>query len=239
MDTTVMSNWKCPYCNQIASTALTFPFTGEANHKAAKATRFMSGRFTLCPNPTCKEYEIACALYDAFYSETRERIIATELLQQWRLIPPSNATIYPDYVPSPIIQDYQEACLIRDLSPKASATLARRALQGMIRDFWGVTKPNLALEINAIKDKVDGDTWEAIDGVRHVGNIGAHMEKDINTIIDVDPEEAGQLIWLIETLIEEWYINRETRKKRLTDLKDLAESKKQAKKPTPDMTPLK
>ena len=31
--------------------------------------------------------------------------------------------------------------------------------------------------------------WQAIDAVRSIGNIGAHMEKDINLIVDVDPEE--------------------------------------------------
>ena len=72
---------------------------------------------------------------------------------------------------------------IRDLSPKASATLARRALQGMIRDYWKVSKGRLIDEIDAIKEKVDPITWKAIDAIRRIGNIGAHMEKDINVII--------------------------------------------------------
>jgi hypothetical protein len=46
----------------------------------------------------------------------------------------------PDYIPEQIKDDYYEACSILNLSPKASATLARRCLQGMIRDFWGITK---------------------------------------------------------------------------------------------------
>ena len=36
--------------------------------------------------------------------------------------------------------------------------------------------------------------------VRKVGNIGAHMEKDINVIVDVDPDEAQHLIGLITFL---------------------------------------
>ena len=63
-------------------------------------------------------------------------------------------------------------------------------------------------EIEAIEDKVDPLTWKAIDAVRSVGNIGAHMEKDINVIVDVDPDEAAQLISLIEILIKDWYITR-------------------------------
>gem|GEM_PF-3019389 len=109
------------------------------------------------------------------------------MVNHWRLIPPSNAKVFPDYIPKPLIDDYTEACLIKDASPKASATLSRRCLQGIIRDFWEVKPARLVDEIEAIKDKTDHLTWEAIDTVRKVGNIGAHMEKDINLIVEVDP----------------------------------------------------
>src|SRR5206468_12920778 len=126
--------------------------------------------------------------------------------------------------------DYKEACLIASLSPKASATLARRCLQGMIRDFWGVKPARLFDEIAAIEDKVDKEAWDAIEAVRKVGNIGAHMETDINVIVDVEPEEAKLLIGLIETLVEEWYIARHDRKSRFGKLVDLAKDKLLAKK---------
>ena len=77
----------------------------------------------------------------------------------------------------------------------------------MIRDFWKVKdKPNLKQEIDAIQDKVDPGLWKAIDGIREMGNIGAHMEKDVNLIIDIEPDEAEQLIKLIELLFKEWYV---------------------------------
>ena len=75
--------------------------------------------------------------------------------------------------------------------------------------------------------------WDAIDATRSVGNIGAHMEKDINVIIEVEPEEADQLIWLIEFLIEEWYVNDHDRQERLKGVVAVAEAKKQAKKNPP------
>jgi Domain of unknown function (DUF4145) len=31
----------------------------------------------------------------------------------------------------------------------------------------------------ALEEKVDPQTWDAIDSVRKIGNIGAHMEADI------------------------------------------------------------
>ena len=154
----------------------------------------------------------------------------SEVIKSWRLIPQSDAKVFPDYIPQPIREDYVEACVIRDLSPKASATLSRRCLQGMIRDFWGVSKPKLKGEIEAIKDLVHPQTWEAIDGVRSVGNIGAHMEKEIGLIIDVEPKEAGSLIWLIESLMEEWYIHRHQREQRLSGIVEVAETKERAKR---------
>jgi hypothetical protein len=96
----------------------------------------------------------------------------------------------------------------------------------MIRDFWGVRKGTLAEEINGIKEKVDAEIWAAIDAVRKVGNIGAHMEKDINLVIDVDPEEAQTLIRLIEVLFEEWYIARKLRADHLASIVRMAEAKK-------------
>ena len=125
-------------------------------------------------------------------------------LQSWTLLPPSAAKAFPEYVPKPIREDYVEACLIRDKSPKASATLSRRCLQGMIRDFWGIKGKRLKDEIDALEEKVDGLTWKAIDGVRKIGNIGAHMEQDINVIVDVESNEAQLLIGLIEILVKDW-----------------------------------
>lgn len=146
-------------------------------------------------------------------------------INSWSLRPQSFAKPLPDYIPIAIKEDYEEACLIQTLSPKASATLARRCLQGMIRDFWKIKPQNLAKEIESIKDKVEPDTWEAIDVVRKVGNIGAHMEKDINQIVEVDENEAGLLIGLIEMLIEEWYVSRYERPQRLENIKQLGQDK--------------
>jgi hypothetical protein len=99
----------------------------------------------------------------------------------------------------------------------------------MIRDFWSIKKARLVDEIDALKDKVDPSTWAAIDAVRQIGNIGAHMEKDIDLIVEVEPDEAGQLIGLVETLIEDWYIARHDREERMNKLVSVAAGKKAAK----------
>ena len=160
--------------------------------------------------------------------------VQDQSLEVWNLIPPSSANAFPDYVPQAIRDDYVEACKIKGLSPKASATLSRRCLQGMIRDFWRIKKERLVDEIEALKDKVDVQTWDAIDAVRKIGNIGAHMEKDINIIVDVDPNEAQTLIELIELLVKDWYIVRHERAERLksiVQIKNAKEAAKTAEKP--------
>jgi hypothetical protein len=65
--------------------------------------------------------------------------------------------------------------------------------------------------------------------VRHIGNIGAHMEKDIDLIIYVEPQEASALIGLIEMLLEDWYIDRYEKQQQLQNIVKISEKKKEIK----------
>jgi Domain of unknown function (DUF4145) len=156
-------------------------------------------------------------------------------VKSWQVLPPSSAKPQPNCVPEVLQQDYYEACAIRHLSPKASATLIRRCIQGCIRHFCGITKARLLDEIKELKRRVDAgqvptgvqaDTVDALDAVRQIGNIGAHMERDIDVIVDVDPGEAQTLIELVEMLFEEWYVARETRNQRIAAISGIAAAKK-------------
>jgi Domain of unknown function (DUF4145) len=98
------------------------------------------------------------------------------VFKHWRLLPASFAKPLPDYIPEPLRRDYEEACAIRDLSPKASATLIRRCIQGIIRDFCGIPGSRLIDEIKTQRKQInDGlapsgvqaDTVEAIDHAAH------------------------------------------------------------------------
>lgn len=232
--------WRCPFCDHNAVvTKSNYDSTGGFFTLDNRyGPRWVEWVFVVCPNPECRKFTFTVTLKTAS-PMLHGQYAEGHILKAWQLIPPSEARVFPDYVPKAIREDYEEACLIRDLSPKASATLARRCLQGMIRDFWGVRKARLIDEIEEIKDRVDPLTWQAIDAVRSVGNIGAHMERDINVIVEVEPEEAAQLIGLIELLVRDWYINRHERQERLKAIVRLAESKEQAKSPpaAPTETP--
>lgn len=141
------------------------------------------------------------------------------------LYPISLAKQFPEYIPKAIRNDYEEAYSILTLSPKASATLSRRCLQGMIRDFWGVRSDTLFKEISAIQNKVSPTQWKAIDALRSIGNIGAHMKKDVNEIVEIESDEAEKLIKLIEVLMEKWYINRHDEEKLMSEIVEINEEK--------------
>ncbi|WP_325437229.1 DUF4145 domain-containing protein [Pseudomonas nitroreducens] len=219
-------SWCCPFCNHNATIA-------EANYSASRFDFNDNNKYgyqavkiwsITCPNPECAEYQLSASLHDRATVQGSLKVLPEK--KSWKLIPSSFAKNLPNYVPRAIVEDYNEACAIRELSPKASATLSRRCIQGMIRDFFAVKKGRLIDEIDAIKEKVDPATWAAIDAVRQIGNIGAHMEKDINVIVDVDPEEAQLLISLIETLISDWYVVKHEREERLKSLVAIAAEKK-------------
>lgn len=227
-------SWTCPFCNRDATITDENFHSDKAILKIdnAEGERIVTCNFVVCPNPKCKRFTLEVTLGEAVYGSVT-RWYQKELLKTWQLIPQSKAQSFPDYIPKPILDDYNEACLIKDLSPKASATLSRRCLQGIIRDFWkNKVKPGkLVNEIEQIEEVVEQLTWQAIDAVRSVGNIGAHMEKDINLIVDVEPNEAELLIDLIETLLKDWYIARHDRESSLQELVKLGKDKETARKP--------
>lgn len=151
--------------------------------------------------------------------------------EKYLIYPKSNAKQYPEYVPQSIRKDYQEAFEILNISPKASAALSRRCIQGMIRDTQGIHAGNLASEINQLEGKIQLDQWAAIDAARKLGNIGAHMEKDTSIIVDIDPEEAKLLLDLVEYLIYEWYISKHESSLMMDKIKQLSEKKQALRRP--------
>ncbi|WP_349782345.1 DUF4145 domain-containing protein [Xanthomonas arboricola] len=224
----------CPWCNHSSvvtdnSTGNHFNFYNENKHGRM---RFMTIA-TTCLNPSCKEFTLRAYLHSMSYPGPTRQEKAT-LVEEWRLRPSSAAKPMPDYIPSVILEDYMEACAIASLSPKASATLSRRCLQGMIRNFWKISGRTLNDEINQLEEKIDPTTFEAINAIRHIGNIGAHMERDINIVVDVDPEEAALLISMIEMLIKDWYIEKYERDQRVSKLLEMSKAKQATRKTKAD-----
>ncbi|MBB6254098.1 DUF4145 domain-containing protein [Nitrospirillum iridis] len=232
-----IQNWKCPYCGH-AQTVTNDRYDDRYSIVDAGSVSdefFAIGRLAIiCSNENCRKLYLFVTLNRRNYGGD----ITPKPLFVWQLLPNGVAKPQPSYIPSALTSDYNEACLIVGNSPKASATLARRCIQGIIRDFFGISKSRLIDEIEELRcrvrdNKITGiteETVDAIDHVRKIGNIGAHMEKDVNLIIDVDEGEATLLIELIETLFEDLYVARYQRQERLRKLKAAADSKDAAKK---------
>lgn len=226
-------SWMCPHCNTAAVIREDDQKEGDIVLQSQTGHKKYTIEGIVCPNPDCLRHVVTVRFSGLSYY--KGEWIEGGGRGRYLVIPQgdvakSRAKDYPEYIPPAVLDDYKEACGIVDLSPKASATLARRCLQGMIRDFWKVKADTLFNEVQAIEDKIDPVVWEAIDGVRKVGNIGAHMEKNINLIIDVSPEEAALLIEMIEMLLDDWYVARHEKQQKLQRIKDIAAEKTEARK---------
>lgn len=211
----------CPFCGE------DYPFTTEFEscHNVGNGNRCLFGidgsvtrndlphyksvyEATITRCPYCKEEYLKIKHGEVvsykFTEETDPKLIPN-------IRPKSIHKFFPDYVPQAIREDYEEACSILNLSPKAAATLARRALEGMILDCWQIpakAKGSLKREIDELQGKIPPKQWDAVDALRKLGNIGAHMEINTSVIVDIDPGEAEKLLILIEHLVQQWYVAR-------------------------------
>ena len=172
-----------------------------------------------CPNRLCSQLHASLAMHALERDGLGRMRTADRPLRSWELLPGPEGRKLPPFVPAAIASEFSEASQIAEISPAAAATLARRCLQALVRDFWGVKKGFLADELAAIRDQMDAETWEAIDAVRQTGNIGKHFEKGANLVVDVDPNEPEVLLGLIEYLVEEWYVARRRRQQKLAAIK--------------------
>ena len=73
-------------------------------------------------------------------------------------------------VPKPFCNDYKEACLVLDDSPKASAALSRRCLQAILREHAKTKSRDLADQIDEVLagNLLPSHLAGAIDAVRHI-----------------------------------------------------------------------
>lgn len=243
-------NWVCPYCERAVTITGDRHYTSSilSDIESADGTLGLRADFKICPNEACKRTSVEVFLgrwstvpagpVGPGGHATRYEKQFVEVLGRWRLKPWGRARAFPDYVPAAIRSDYAEAHSIVDLSPKAAATLSRRAVQGILRDFWKVAPGHLVDEIKAVEalvgHGVDPETFKSLHAVRELGNIGAHPERDINLIVDVEPGEAQLLLEVVETLIDDTYIARKKRVDRMDAVEKLRAEKSAARKPRPE-----
>jgi hypothetical protein len=112
-------------------------------------------------------------------------------------------------VPEDLREDFDEAVAVLDGSPKASAALSRRCLQGLLR-YQGYTQHDLAKAIDALlaSNSLPISLARNVDAIRNIGNFAAHPTKDKNSgaIVPVEPHEAEWNLDVLEGLFDYYYV---------------------------------
>jgi hypothetical protein len=215
-------SWHCPFCDRdqnVGDEGRQVSFA-DLTIENGEGPRRLVVKYAVCPNPACREFTLTASLHSL--EIVGNRSYTGKHLRTWALIPPSRAKSFSVPPPAAVLEDYREACLALEFSPKSAAALARRCLSGMIRDFWQVQPGSLGDEFRQIKGGVDPLTWETIESVKKVGMIGARMDGEGAEILETEPGEAKLLIGLIETLVQDWYVARQERRKRLDAIREIA-----------------
>ncbi len=214
--------WTCPFCNReqtISGEGRQVSFA-DLTIENADGPRRLVVKFTVCPDPKCRRFSLTASLHGLETSGVRT--YTGKHIKSWSLVPRSRAKSFPIQLPEAVLENYHEACLAAEFSPKIAAALCRRCLSEMVRDFWHVQPGSLSDEFRQIKGAVDPLTWDAIESVRRIGMIGTRMDSENAEIFDADPGEVVLLLGLIETLIQDWYVGREERRKRLDTIRQIA-----------------
>src|SRR5512140_771637 len=124
----------CPFCNtdQTVTEEGRQVTLADLTIENADGPRRLVVKYVVCPNPKCRKFSLNASLHTLESSGNRS--YTGKHLKTWALIPPSRARVFPVEIPANVLQDYHEACIAIEYSPKVAATLARRCLSGMLRD---------------------------------------------------------------------------------------------------------
>jgi hypothetical protein len=234
-------HWTCPHCGILANLQSGDMATGRASVliRLAPDSDVMGLQYNAvrCPSSTCHKFTLdVSANYGAADRYSNGERNGKVDIDKSRPVGIGHVRFAPRVglplsaqVPAAVREDYEEACTIKDLSPKAAATLCRRALQGIVRDFWKVSERTLHDELKKIEPQCDSELFKALMAIKSIGNIGAHPEVDINLIIDVEEGEVDALIEVLQILDQDWYVARAARAARLSVVHALGAAKTVAK----------
>lgn len=142
-----------------------------------------------------------------------------ELANEFFAYPKANARKpLPSTIPPEFTNDYNEACLVLNDSPKASAALSRRCLQHILREKAGIKKGELFNEIQEVLESKQLPSYlsENLDIIRKIGKFAAHPNKSKATgeIVDVEPHEAEWNLDVLEGLFDFYFIQSEDNKQK-------------------------
>ena len=213
-----LQSMKCPYCG------MHFSDNWIVQEIARLSRTGWFYRTALCPECTQMTIELCPPLRSDIMNQldqlsVGEQHTTIQRLGRWRQVLPvgSNRGPVPPEVPKAIAADYVEACRVLPTSAKASAALSRRCLQTMLHAH-GYKDRDLAKEIQQLLNAnvLPQHIQETVDAIRNFGNFSAHPINDKTSlqVIDVDPEEAGWCLEILEALFDHFYVGPEKAKAR-------------------------
>jgi hypothetical protein len=231
--------WTCPYCKQssqleeseIRRQFLTYE-EGDGDGGTQNVKAILEAK--PCHNRLCLRVTVETTLDSIDPSPINPRIAKRIHHHQYPELKNSGPE-YPNCVPKILQQELKEAYLICKISAKSSATLSRRCLQWILRDYFQTAPARLVDEIKSIKNhsKISKDLFDALNGIRDIGNVGAHPEDDVNVMVDVQENEAEDILAVIDLLITETYIADDTASKKYQSIQTARNRIKKAKSAPP------
>ncbi|TDA65566.1 DUF4145 domain-containing protein [Sulfuricurvum sp. IAE1] len=138
----------------------------------------------------------------------------------------SNFPSAPQEVPEMIARDYNEACLVFNDSPRASAALSRRCLQNLLSNVLPTDKTNIIDLIDIAIEGLPPYLAQDIDAIRNIGNFAAHPNKNLETdeILDVEPNEAEWNLEVLQGLFDFYYVQKKRSEERRAKLNEKLEA---------------
>ena len=170
------------------------------------------------PCASCNE--LIVRIVKRVLTDDEERVVIDRLVH-----PPgrSRPTVDSEAIPQALKEDYLEACEVLEISPKASAVLSRRVLQGILKE-QGYDSRNLHQQIIDVLAEdgpaaLPGSLRDTIDVIRHFGNFSAHPITQETTLqlVDVEPDEAEWCLQIVEELFRHYYVEPDRRRKRIEE----------------------
>jgi hypothetical protein len=184
------------------------------------------GHTTICP--ACKNATIELSERERSHRPVQAgpAQINVSIIRRFRVYPTNTfRRPTPREIPQEIKEDYEEACAVLPISSKASAALARRCLQAILRG-QGYSQRDLAQQIDALLNEqnpvkaIPTALRATVDVIRNFGNFSAHHIND-QTTLQVIPVDLGEAEWcldILDEMFDHYYVKPEQVKARKAEL---------------------
>jgi len=187
----------CPHCLRGATVRLQNATFDLPASKTDESVTYVP-KYGYCPSPECGRLVMLI-----------ERAEGGRLTDR-TVLPATMSVRRPEGVPRGILDDYVEAAQVVEISPNASAALARRCLQATVQSLLGRKGKCLSAEVEEFRNSglIPHHLKGELDMIRILGNDAAHPTQDSHTglIVKTDPGDARWLLRVLEDLFQYCFV---------------------------------